>query len=119
MDSTKRKKYIQGWKKRIKNKNIKREKSAENAMKKAKKIAQILKTHYNIEKVILFGSLAENNFRMESDIDLALVNSDKSQYLEMYNKIYDIASPYKVDLLPLEEASENLKKRISSKGVEL
>ena len=37
----------------------------------------------------------------------------------MYNEICDIASPYKVDLLPLEEASENLKKRISSKGVEL
>ena len=59
MDSTKRKRYIKGWKKRIKNKNLKREKLAENAMKKAKKIAQILKTQYNL--VLLLKIIFEWN----------------------------------------------------------
>lgn len=119
MDSTKKKKYIKGWKKRIENKTKKRKKMAKKAMEKSKKIAQLLKNKYNVQEVILFGSLAENKFRMESDIDLALINSEKSQYLNMYNDIYDIASPYKVDLLPFEEASKTLKNRILSKGVKL
>ena len=88
-------------------------------MKKARKIAMLLKREYNVEEIILFGSLAENKFRKESDIDLALVNSNKNQYLAMFNDAYDIASPFKIDLLILEEASETLKKRILSKGVKL
>ena len=119
MDSTQKKKYVQGWKKREKVKDIKKEKIAEQAMVKANKIANLLKKEYKVKEVILFGSLAENNFRKESDIDIAIVDYNKKEYLEMFNDVYDIASPFKIDLLPLEDASDTLKKRILMKGVKL
>jgi predicted nucleotidyltransferase len=74
---------------------------------------------YKVDKVILFGSLVENKFRKESDIDLALVNINKKEYLQMFNDAYDIASPFKIDLFPLENASDSFKKIILSKGVKL
>ena len=119
MDPAQRKKYVQGWKQRKKKKKDEKEKLAEEAMEKAKKIANLLTNKYKVEQIILFGSLAENNFRKESDIDLALVNFDKKQYLQIFNDAYDIASPFKIDLLPLEDASDSVKKRILSKGVKL
>lgn len=119
MNSIQKKNYVESWKKREKANNIEKEKLAEQAMKKAKSIANLLKNEFKVKKVILFGSLAENNFRKESDIDIAIIDYDKKEYLDMFNTAYDIASPFKIDLLPLKNASDTLKKRILTKGVEL
>ena len=43
------------------------------AILKVKQYRSILESYFNIEKVYLFGSYARNNYREDSDIDVAIV----------------------------------------------
>ncbi len=119
MKQEQKEKYIKGWQKRKKEKKEKLKHMSEQAMKKVRHISKLLKNKYNIDEVILFGSLAENKFRENSDIDLAIVNSSEDEYIEMVKDAYDIAAPYKLDLLPIEKTSDSLRKKIRMKGVQL
>ena len=112
-------KYIKGWQRRRKNKKIKLKQKKEKAMKKAKKISDILKTNYGITKVILFGSLAEDKFWENSDIDLAITGLSEKKYLKAFGEATDIASPFKVDLIIIEKAPEYLLKKINNRGIEI
>ncbi|MFW5986479.1 MAG: nucleotidyltransferase family protein [Halanaerobiales bacterium] len=85
MDPKERKEYVQGWRKREKDREKELEKLAQQALNRATQIALLLVNKYNVEKVILFGSLSKNTFREESDIDLALINSDRDLYLQTRN----------------------------------
>jgi predicted nucleotidyltransferase len=78
-----------------------------------------LKDNYEATKVILFGSLTTSHFREESDIDLAVKGLALDNYLDIVRKTSEITSPFKVELIPLEEASQALKKRINLEGVEI
>ncbi len=119
MNQKQRDNYIKGWQKRKKQKEEELKYISEQAMEKAKRISQLLKSKYKIDEIILFGSLAENKFRKNSDIDIAIINSNKEKYFEMVKEAYDIAAPYRLDLLPIEDASSFLKKKIKMKGVQL
>ncbi|MFP4448867.1 MAG: nucleotidyltransferase family protein [Bacteroidales bacterium] len=43
------------------------------AIKIAKRYADIVSRHYNVKKVIMFGSYAKGTYREDSDIDLAII----------------------------------------------
>ena len=68
-------------------------------------LRSVFRRHPKVHKVILFGSRAKGNFRMGSDIDLALVGEDidHEELLRIYNDIDDLGLLYKVDLLHYEE----------------
>ena len=115
------KEYKAGWKKRKLKKEKKYRQKKEEGRQKAFKIARFLKNEYDINKVILFGSLSKKSDRQlheHSDIDL-VYDGNKIDYLDMIGKAADIAAPFKVDILPLSEASPALKKRIKYYGEEL
>ena len=112
-------KYIQGWQKRKKNKTEKLQKKKKIAIKKAEKISLELRTKYEITKVILFGSLVENKFWQHSDIDIAINNLKDDMYLKVFGEMSEIASPFKLDLVLIENAPESLVKKIKNKGVEI
>ncbi len=119
MDAKQKERYIKGWKKRIKEKEEKLKNLSNQAMKKAKNISHLLKTKYNVDKVFLFGALAENKFRENSDIDIAIENSNQDEFIEIAKDAYDLAAPYRLDLIPLEKTTASLKKKIKMKGVKL
>ena len=48
---------------------------------------------YSPEKIILFGSLAENKVHQWSDIDLAIVKETKERFIERLHKVHLMASP--------------------------
>ncbi len=61
---------------------------------------KIFFNHTEIEEVILYGSRAKGNFRINSDIDLTFKGNDLN--LNLMNKIYleidDLLTPYSFDL---------------------
>lgn len=65
-----------------------------------KKIQSVFANHVNIEKALLYGSRAKGNYRIGSDIDLALLgkNLNLSELLKIENEIDDLLLPYKTDL---------------------
>ncbi len=103
--------------KKIKKKSLEEEQQINKKIQKAyKEIIKLkkdfLKVDKNIKKIILFGSLAENNVRsFNFDIDIA-VQSKK------YYCLVGIAlqSSFKVDVVDLDTVHENIKKNILKYG---
>jgi len=115
-----RKKYVSGWLKRQKEKEEQLRRQRQLAVEKASQIARMLKVKYGAKKVILFGSLAYGStLWSQSDIDIAVEGIDEEKYLDIAWEAAQIALPFKVDLVPLERASESLKAKIERKGIDL
>ena len=84
----------------------------------ALKASEILKSQYNTEKVIVFGSLADKErFRINSDIDLATQGLDDKYYFHAISRLIDLDPQIKIDLIRLEDASESLKNVINYKNI--
>ena len=112
-------KYIKGWEKRKNKKEKELSQKRKKAIKKAHTIGKKLKEIYNVDKVVLFGSIVEDKFWGHSDIDIAIKDIKEENYLEVYNEMLEIAFPFKLDLILLEKAPASLKKKIKNKGVEI
>ena len=86
----------------------------------SQKIIKLMNSVSEIEKAQVFGSRAKGNFRVGSDIDIAihgsgLTQEDRSQILLMYDELY---LPWKLDLILYDQISEPaLKQHIDRIGV--
>ncbi len=85
-------------------------------------IIDIIKSHPNVQEIILFGSRAMGNFRPGSDIDIAL-KGDQLQLkdvLKMSVEIDDLLILNKVDLVIFHTITETmLKDHINKVGISL
>ena len=92
----------------------------EQAWEKANQAAQILKQHYYAQKVILFGSMLHKiSFDSTSDIDLAVSGIPESRFYDAVGTILQVASPFEIDLVDIDDCRESIKKAIESEGVAL
>ncbi len=81
------------------------------------KINQVFAAYPKIEKVLLYGSRAKGNFKLNSDIDLTLVGNqlNLSEQFEIEDQLDDLLLPYKIDLSILNQISnKELKDHIKS-----
>ncbi|CAN5262066.1 nucleotidyltransferase domain-containing protein [soil metagenome] len=64
-------------------------------------IRSILKSHPEIRNVELFGSRAKGNYRLGSDVDLAIMNEGVSgeQLAKIRSDFEDSSLPYNIDLV--------------------
>ena len=64
-------------------------------------LQDVFRRHANIEKVLIFGSRSKGNYRVGSDIALALIgkNIDYRQLLDISMEIDDLELLYSIDLL--------------------
>ncbi len=116
------KEYVRGWKKKQKKKEAARRKRTRHARKKAEAIAEMAFESFEAEKVWIIGSLAREEMRENSDIDMVISGiSDLSpeEFWSLLKKADKLASPFRVDIIPAEDASPALKKRIEREGVRL
>lgn len=112
--------YKEAWQKRAIRDRNKREARRQKAFAKAKKAAAAMKRKYALKKTILFGSTVRGNFWEQSDIDLAIQGlADERRYLELYGDIWEIVSPFEVDVVLLERVSSKVRERILREGIEL
>jgi len=67
--------------------------------------------------VYLFGSSVREDYKESSDIDLAVLTSDKKIITLLRYQLEELPIPYKIDLVDLEEVSKDLKEEILKSGV--
>ena len=89
---------------------------AQKAYESLPKLVRILSDKYGAERVILFGSLAREEFRINSDIDLAVSGMAGENYFKALGHLL-MESPYSCDLVTIEDAPDLLKQRIEEDGV--
>lgn len=80
-------------------------------------LAKELPLSFPLRRIYLFGSLTDGHFTSYSDIDIALECLDEEDHLKAFTAADKIASPFRVDVILLEEATLSLKKKIYSQGV--
>ena len=71
-------------------------------------------------KVYLFGSWAEGKATPGSDVDIALEGREKIDpglVLRLREMLEESTVPYKVDIINLHEAGENLRRRVKKTGI--
>jgi predicted nucleotidyltransferase len=93
--------------------------TAEKARTVASAIAKELKSRFGANKVMLFGSLAREDFNRWSDIDLAVWGVSPADYYRAVAFASGFSELFKVDLVDVEDCSESLRKHIQREGTEI
>lgn len=70
----------------------------------AERLAAILRDRYSVSRVILVGSLARGEFRLGSDIDLAVEGLAPGLFFRAGADLEAEARGFSVDLVPIESA---------------
>jgi predicted nucleotidyltransferase len=86
------------------------------ALQKAQAVAAMLKEHYGVKQVYLYGSLAREEFDRCSGVDLGLVGFS-GDFRKAMRETEALASPIGVNLKCLENCDKSLQKRIVTRGV--
>ena len=86
-----------------------RKKARETALR----LAGILSRDYQAKRIVLIGSLTnENTFDVHSDIDLCVSGLDASNYFKAVGELLIEAGDFSVDLIPIEDATDRMVKSI-------
>ncbi len=83
-------------------------------------ITSVLSNYHSVNRAILYGSRAKNNYRNGSDIDLTLLgdNLDLQLLQKISLSIDDLLLPYKVDLSIYNDLqNRDLKEHINRVGI--
>ena len=84
------------------------------------KVAVELKTRFRIQRVILFGSLANADwFTPDSDVDLAVEGLSTKDFWQAWRLAEEIIHERPVDLIEMETAKTSLLQAIEQYGIEL
>lgn len=67
--------------------------SYQNLEKELKRILKVIIKEYQPEKIILFGSLANNNIHEGSDIDLVVIKDSSQRYFDRVNEVMHLIHP--------------------------
>ena len=115
-------KYRKFAKKKLIQKKLTPDQRAERAelLEKVRKAAEMLKSIYGANRVILFGSLVHEAWYSEdSDVDLAVEGIKPAEYWRAWRDIEKLFQSRQIDLIDYEFASESLKKAVDQDGMEV
>lgn len=73
----------------------------------AQQAAQLLKTEFQVDRVVVFGSLLSATFHESSDLDLAVWGLSPHHYFQAVGRLLGL-SPFAVDLVEAESARPEL-----------
>jgi uncharacterized protein len=107
--------YIDYWRDRHAAQKRYHQQLAQEARLEAGRIAEFLVHHYNVRRVILFGSLVRDRFATESDIDLAVEGLPSAPYFEILAQVNQLASRW-VDLKRWEDLEPHFQSRVLETG---
>jgi len=92
----------------------------QNGWDLARKAANLLKSEFGAEKVLVFGSLLHvSSFTLWSDIDLSASGIAVDKYYTAVAAVADLSSSARIDLVDLESCRPSLRDTLYKEGVEL
>jgi len=75
-----------------------------------KKVSDILTREYHVSRIILIGSLAdENRFGFHSDIDLCVEGLSDKLYFSAVGKLLSEAAEFDIDIIQIESATPRMR----------
>ncbi|SHJ49901.1 nucleotidyltransferase family protein [Desulfofundulus thermosubterraneus] len=116
-ESSQYEEYLAGHKRRARLEEKSLAARKREAWEKAKQLAEELPLLFPLRRIYLFGSLTGGHFTTLSDIDIALEGLEEKDHLKALTAAENIARPFQVDVILLEEAPLSLKKKIYNQGV--
>jgi predicted nucleotidyltransferase len=83
-------------------------------IKKLKELKPILKEKFGIEEFAVFGSMAREDYKEDSDVDIAIIKAKKKDYFQMIETKYFLEKILnkKVDMGYYDSIRPIIKKRI-------
>jgi len=98
----------------------KEQREREQLLDRVHEVSTALKTRFGVQRVILFGSLANPEwFILDSDIDIAVEGLAVDDFWQAWQLAEEIISDRAVDLVEIEIAKESLRQAIQRYGLEL
>jgi predicted nucleotidyltransferase len=92
----------------------------EQLLVRVRQVAAELKSRFNTNRVILFGSLTQADwFTAGSDVDLAVEGLTAADYWQAWRLAEEMIEHRSVDLIEIETAKESLRRAIMRYGMEL
>ena len=94
----------------------------ERAWSAARSCAALLRDRFGAERVVVFGSLVEDEgrwFGVRSDIDLAAWGIRDDDYFTAVGQLQGVSAEFEVDLVAMERCPAHLEQPISDHGAEL
>lgn len=89
----------------------------ERSLQVAQEAAIFLKQHFQVKKVICFGSILHSDcFTLTSDIDLATEGLAPDQFFRVVAQLQDLSPEFKIDLVDLYSCRPSLKNAILLEG---
>lgn len=86
----------------------------------AHQAAVILREHFAVERVVLFGSIARDEYLgPRSDVDLAVEGLPARDYAWAVDHVQEASPRRRIDLVRIEQCSSSMTKEILNDGVEL
>lgn len=110
--------YLAYWRQRQTLERSRCGRGAVRARADAACIAAMLRREFGATRVLLFGSLAQNRFLLDSDIDLAVAGLPASTFFSALARANQL-SDFPVDLKPLESLNLHFKSRVLATGKEI
>ena len=113
--------YAAEWDKRLEKEKKRRRRRAQEAAIIARRCASLLYEKYGARGVYLIGSLNEPEaFHDRSDIDLVVEGLPPRLYFKALAELWrQLPAGLELDLIPLEDADPELRKRALKEGVRL
>lgn len=123
MDPVKRERFRETWRRRQIQAVQDEQSRWERSMATAREMAKRLREGWGADRVILFGSVAKRAseiglLKSISDIDLAVTGVNPDEYFGMHADVGSL-SPVPVDIVLLEDCSEELQAVIERDGIPL
>jgi len=109
--------YSEGFKKRVARADLENKERKEAAWKECRRVVALLREKADPERVILFGSLARDEFDHNSDLDLAVYGLSLSAYNKAYADIDGLCGKFSIDLIRAEDMSTGFRRIVEESGV--
>lgn len=110
--------YRATYKKRQEAERKKLDERFERAWEVARHGADLLRSQFEAEKVVVFGSLTNRElFHIRSDIDLAVWGMSDEQCWRAWGVLLDLSPEFSVDLVNVETAPERICQTIETEGM--
>lgn len=92
----------------------------EQAQRTADRAAQLLRTEFNVNQIVVFGSLVHREqFHWHSDIDLAVKGLAEANYFGAVGRLQGVDPEFSIDLIRIEDAPATLLAVIEREGIPL
>ena len=112
--------YRASYKKRQAAERKKLDERFERAWEIAWRGADLLRSQFGAEKVVVFGSLTNRElFHIRSDVDLAVWGLSDEDYWQALGVLFDMSGEFSIDLVAVESAPERICRTIETEGIVL